>query len=224
MEELPRNVAALVKPPPLARVERAYWTPEQAAQFMEGVGDAVWAVPFLVMLGTGIRIGECLALTWADVDLVGGWLVIRRTMTEDANGKRIFGDEAKSEYSRRRIKLDGRTLEVLKRHREREPVRGRGGLLFQGDIEGKPPAANTMQRRWKVLLDGAGLSGTITPHGLRHTHATLLLAAGVDVKTVSQRLGHASVSFTLDLYSHVLDEMQGRAVDVWDDVLLPSVR
>lgn len=170
-----------------------------------------------VALATGMREGELLALRWRQVDLDGGWLSVIGTMRW-VGGQPVY-DTPKTRRSRRRLAIDASTLVALKAWRQTQRIlRLRAGAAWQGeqydavftDELGFPLQASTTQRRFKRLLAAAGVR-QIRFHDLRHTCATLLLSAGVHPKIVSEMLGHASVSITLDLYSHVLPHMQDDA-------------
>ena len=94
------------------------------------------------------------------------------------------------------------------------------GYVFT-DAAGLPLDPNLMTRAFKKVVTTAGLP-KLTIHGLRHTHATILLEQGVNPKVVSERLGHASVATTMDIYSHVLPDMQEKAALAIDEALAPK--
>ncbi|MDT2010318.1 site-specific integrase [Rhodococcus opacus] len=156
--------------------------------------------------------GEALALRWTDIDLKAGVIIVRRALDSSQTGKgEIKG--TKSGRSRN-VDIDTDTVDVLKAHRA---VRGslslscaRGDALVFGDDSGEPRNVRSVSNSWKHRVGKAqGKLGVeavpaLKLHGLRHTHATLLLTAGVPVTVVSKRLGHASSTITLDVYGHVL--------------------
>jgi len=184
-----------------------------------------WYALFLMALTTGMRAGELLALQWKDVDLNRGALQVNRSLTRGKEGWRF--DEPKTVKSRRRIKLGPTLVQALQLHRSRQAAqRLRAGIRYE-DLDlvfaaenGHPmDRHNLSNRHFKPLLDAAGPSKSIRLHDLRHTYATLLLAAGEHPKIVSEALGHASIQLTLDTYSHVLPDMQQSAVDKLEDML-----
>jgi len=152
---------------------------------------------------TGLRRGELCGLRWADVDLDGGFLTVRRTITTVRH--EIVEGDVKTKRSRRRVDLDPGTVDVLREHRknqlEARLLIGAGyhdrGLVF-ANVDGAPWNPDSIGQAFKRLVASSGLP-RISLHGLRHTHTSHLLAAGVNVKVVSERLGHASVSFTQDI-------------------------
>ncbi len=135
---------------------------------------------------------------WADVDLDGGFLTVRRTITTVRH--EIVEGDVKTKRSRRRVDLDPGTVDVLREHRknqlEARLLIGAGyhdrGLVF-ANVDGAPWNPDSIGQAFKRLVASSGLP-RISLHGLRHTHTSHLLAAGVNVKVVSERLGHASVA------------------------------
>jgi integrase len=171
-----------------------------------------------------MRFGELLGLRWRDVDLDAGILQVRRTLLRTAAGLHLT--EPKTAHSRRRVALAPQAREALRTHRGRQAVErlqlGRAwddqDLVFANAI-GKPvEAGNLLRRSFWPLLAKANLP-RIRFHDLRHTAATLLLSQGVHPKVVSELLGHSSIGLTLDIYSHVLPDMQQQAATAMDRLL-----
>jgi integrase len=166
-----------------------------------------------IPITTGMRQGELLGLRWQDVDLAGGTTMVQQTLHR-AGANPVFG-RPKTERSRRRIVplpelVSALTLLHVTQSAERVEAGDTWrdyGLVFT--VPGGAPISqsNLRKRDLQPLMDKAGVS-TIRFHELRHSHATLLLKNGVHPKIVSERLGHASISTTLDIYSHVLPDMQ----------------
>ena len=174
--------------------------------------------PFLHLLTyTGMRRGEALALRWANVNLDGGYL----TVVEAAVKTRTQGmmlTEPKSRHSHRTIDLDDETINVLGQHRSRQtqdgqPATDPAALVFPGRRKGFMAVSN-LQRQLKRLAQFAG-DDTITFHSLRHFHATLALQQHQNPVVVSKRLGHASVSMTLDIYGHTIPGWQRTAAEAF---------
>jgi integrase len=215
--------------PPTAKEARAPemhpWTAGQLAAFLAWSADrsqmhAAWRV--LAM--TGMRRGELLALRWRDVDTDAATIAIKRSVGVVRNageGAEVVEAAPKTDKSRRVIDLDPATVAVLQAWRwERDlaaSALARDSALVFGDLEGGHLHPERFWRTWKTTLArcrkelGAAAPPMITIHELRHTHATLLLSAGEPVKTVSERLGHASVTVTLTVYGHVMPGDQKRA-------------
>lgn len=196
--ELPRE-----RPDP-----RKVWDVDEAKRFLaRAQGDrlaALWRIYALV----GMRRGEALGLRWSDVDFDGATLRIARALVE-VGGRRVWS-EPKTEQGRRTLHLDPGTVEALRVHRAQQ---ARERLALGGDYEdndlvfsqpsGAPLWPGAVGKRFGKLAGEAGLP-SIRLHDLRHGAASLALASGVDLKTVSAMLGHASIQITADLYTHVL--------------------
>jgi integrase len=215
---LPSNPVTSASPPKTAATrapETAVWTPEELATFLERTRDHHLGALIRVAGMTGLRRGELCGLRWADVDLGAATLTVRQTIVT-VQGAPVLSD-AKSAHSRRTIDLDAETVAVLRRHQTGQKkirlLAGPGwretGLIFTNP-SGESWHPDTVSATVQRLIDASGLP-RITLHGLRHTHITHLLVAGVDVKTVSARAGHASAAFTLDRYGHVLAGRQAAA-------------
>ena len=161
-------------------------------------------------------------LKWEDVDLEAGTLQVRRTLSEPTGGY-IF--EAPKNGKGRSIRCSQRALEALRSHRARQneerlrvgPLWQDNGLVFPSGV-GTPLSGGNLNRAFKALLKRAGLPG-IRFHDLRHTCATLLLRQGVNPKFVQELLGHADISLTLNVYSHILPDMGDAAAGAMDAVL-----
>jgi integrase len=169
---------------------------------------AAWRLAAL----TGMRRGEVLGLRWADVDLDGGWLSVRQTLVVVANQPQL--SQPKTNRGHRQLALDPETIMVLRGHRRNQaaerlaagPAWTACNLVFTRQ-DGSPLHPEYVRRQFDRHLRRAELP-RIRFHDLRHTHATLALQAGVHPKVVSERLGHTTVSITLDVYSHAIPGMQ----------------
>jgi integrase len=150
---------------------------------------------------TGLRRGELLGLDWEAVDLDTGRLAITRTLISGKGGPRF--SEPKTKRGRRSVALDPGTVEALREHRARQLDER---LDFCRE-DGTPIWPRTFSRSFDHHVRDAGLP-KIRLHDLRHTHATLALEAGVHPKVVQERLGHATIAITLDIYSHAIPAMQ----------------
>jgi integrase len=216
-----RNVADSAKPPQLKRAEMKPLSPEQAKALLEAAGGDRFEAVYVLAVTAGLRQGEILGLKWDDVDLDGGKLQIRRTLYK--------GDftTPKTAKSRRTVKLTARAVETLGRHREaqlEESKRVNGlwqdhGLVFTTQVGTPINRHNFYARNFKPILEKARLPHTVRFHDLRHTCATLLLSKNVNPKVVSEMLGHANITVTLDTYSHVLPDMQDGAVAAMESCL-----
>ncbi len=207
------------KKPTVGRVDLSEkaWTPDQLRTFLTSVtGDrleVLWHVAAL----TGLRRGELCGLRWQDVDLDRGKLHIRQTWILVGGSPQL--SKPKTDLSRRSVDLDSLTLAALKRHKaQQNEERLQAGEVWQDyDLvfcaaDGRPLRPDSVSVRFGKLVKRSGLP-KLRFHGLRHTHATSLLAAGVNPKIVQERLGHYSAAFTLDAYSSVVEGLQREAAE-----------
>lgn len=221
---IPRNAAAGLKLPRITREEIDPLTEEESRRLLEAVRGERLEALYVLALNTGMRQGELLALKWEDVDLEGGRLRVRRTLTH-AEKAFVLG-EPKTKNSRRTIRLTKGTISALQAHLSRQleeiekmgSLYQLGGLIFATEAGTIINPSNLRNRSFKPLL-AKGALPQIRFHDLRHTCATLLLSKDVNVKVVSEMLGHASISITLDIYSHLLPDMQEKAVEALEEML-----
>ena len=214
-----RNVADDATPPS-AKASRApemcFWTPGQLRQFLAATAGDEHAPLWRLVSMTGMRVGEVCGLRWETVDLDGSRLEVRRQLTL-SDGKVIEVEHTKTDRGRRAIDLDGTTVAALRVHRRRQHERrlafGAGwqdhGLVFCG-ADGRPLRPDAVSRTFVRQAGAAGVP-RIRFHDIRHTHVAHLLAAGRNPLEVSRRLGHASPSFTLDRYGHLMPEAGSEA-------------
>lgn len=198
---------------------------EELASFLAAAKGERLEDAFILALNTGLRPGEWLGLCWDAVDLATGKLTVRRALHEE-KGKLFLGD-AKTKAGRRTISLPKEAVQALRRqskHQLEEKLASGGtwantmNLVFT-DTEGKSLRRTNLQRRdLHRILKRAGLED-VTLHTFRHTHASLLIAAGVDIKTISRRLGHENINITLQTYGHLMPGQDERAADTMDSVL-----
>jgi integrase len=228
---LARNPAAAATPPSARQArspEMQAWTASQLAAFLRWAdAKSPLAVLWHALSMTGMRRGEALALRWRDIDLDAGTVSIRRSagMIRNAGeGAGVVEGDTKSGKPRV-VDLDPATVALLRAHRKE-----RGGLALQlvrdtalvlGDIEGAHRNPEHVSRQFARDLTrcrsalGMETLTVIRLHDLRHTHATVLLLAGVPVHVVSQRLGHASPTITMAVYAHVMPGNQRDAADLF---------
>jgi integrase len=157
------------------------------------------------------------ALTWPDVDLDAGHLVISKSLEDIAGILRV--KDVKTVRGRRRIDLSAGTVAALVEHRKAMLAAGHiAGPVFCNTLGGHLRLGDVRRSSFKPILERAGLPD-FRLYDLRHTSATLLLLADVNAKVVSERLGHSSITRTLDTYSHVLPTMQRKAADLLGQIL-----
>lgn len=186
------------------------------------------AVAARLALGTGMRRAECCGLEWRDVDEATRTVHVVKVVVQKPGGGLVRKDP-KSKAGRRAISLDAETWGWLMEWKGVQASRMSEAGLRQGGScsvlgdDGRHPAPQQLTRAFARLRDDAGL-GRCRFHALRHTHATHLLAEGVDVKVLQQRLGHSSAALTLDTYSHVLPGADAAAASAMEGVLARSGR
>jgi len=191
------------------------WTKEQLKGFLGSVKGERLSPLWHTIAMTGMRRGEAIGLRWSDVDLEGGRLAVRRALIPI--NREVVVSEPKTVKGRRVIALDPGTVEVLKAQAARQLEEQsdwddgwvESGLVFTQE-DGSALDPESISRYWRQAVKKSMLPN-IRLHDLRHTHATLALQAGIHPKVVSERLGHATVSITLDTYSHAIPAMQEEA-------------
>src|SRR5215204_1602487 len=220
---IPRNAADGIRPPRVSAPgeEIRPLDSEECASFLEtSRGERLEAL-YVVAVHCGLREGELLALRWEDVYLEAGKpaVSVRRTLTRGENGRGwVVGASTKSGQGRR-VRLTRQAASALKDHRKRqleERLRLAGlwqdqGLVFPNETGSLFNPSNLRNRSFKRIKTRANVREDLRFHDLRHTCATLLLSEGVNVKVVSELLGHASITITLNTYAHVLPDMQDSA-------------
>jgi len=216
-----RNVTEAVDAPQPVNPECKTWDARQTAAVL-AAGDATdLAALWRLALLCGMRRGELLGLSWDDLDLDRGTLAVRRTLSRGKGGTWEMG-QPKTASGRRSIALPASCAGALRKHRAAQnATRLRLGELWEDhrfvfmNETGGPLHVNSLVGHFRKLIDAAGVP-IIRFHDLRHTSATLLLAAGEHPKIVAERLGHSDVSITLNRYSHVTPDMQRAAADRLD--------
>ena len=213
-----RNPADAADPPRASAVVRptmTTWTADQVRAFLDYTAEHRLHAAFVLLATTGMRRGEALGLRWSDVDLAAGRVSIVQTVIAVNHDVQV--GSPKTARGRRTVVLDPGTVAVLREHRKRQLAErllmGAGftdhGLVFCRP-DGAPLHPERFSRTFEIEAARAALP-KIRLHDLRHTWATLALQAGEHPKVVQERLGHANVSITLDVYSHVTEGLHGDA-------------
>lgn len=211
---LPRDSRPKAQAPDPAKLK--VWTREQTARFLAATATDDLAPLWRLAIDSGMRRGELAALRWDDVDLDAGAVTVRRNRV--TIGYEVSEGTPKTRQGQRSIHLAPETVTALRAHRKAQAERqlawgpawaDRDGLVFTRE-DGSPMHPQTIGWHLRQASRAAGLP-PIGVHGLRHTSATLGLAAGVPLKVMSERLGHSSTTVTADLYQHVVPGMQAEA-------------
>jgi integrase len=203
-----RNVATMVDAPRVKAQEIEILNPAQVQTVLASLRDKPPYPIVAVALGTGLRRSELLALRWQDVDLDNATLRVEQALEQTKRGGLVFR-APKTRHGRRTVTLAPSTVTVLREHRkaqlEQRLLLGLGkpsddALVF-ASWDGSPYLPSTLTLQWRRAMKAVGLKATL--HSLRHSHASTLIAAGLDVLTISRRLGHGSAAITLNVYGHL---------------------
>ena len=223
-ETLPRNVASLIRPPKVEAQEVEILGADEIGMVLAKLeGHALHPIATLA-LATGMRRGELLALRWGDVDLSGATMRVERALEETGAGIRFKAPKTK--HGQRTVSLPKSAIEVLRAHRlkqlELRVALGQGkqkldALVFS-TFEGAPLSPDNLSRDWRRAVTTLDLP-KVKFHALRHSHASALIASGLDVLTVSRRLGHGSPVITLSTYAHLFGKTDEKAADAIEAAL-----
>jgi integrase len=207
--------------PAYRATRKEMWSADELTTFLTGARDHPLYPLYLLLVTTGLRLGEALALTWNDLDLTTGLLAVRRSV------QRIAGDwvatSPKTRAGERAIGLPADVVTELKRHRVRQIERlgergwNASGLVFTNQTGGVL-CPSVVQHNLARLCNRLGIP-RLTAHGLRHLHASLLISGGLPVTDVSRRLGHANAAVTMTVYAHAIGRSDDHAVGIVERVL-----
>jgi integrase len=219
-----RNVASAVDAP---RVKAPREIEVLSASEVQTVLERLRGCPLYtiasVLLASGLRRGEVLALRWQDVDLDRGTLRVERALEETTRGG-LQIKSPKTKRSRRAVTMPPSTVTLLREHRkaqqEQRLALGLGRLSDDAPVfsnwNGSLRSPNALSKLWRRTMKRAGLK--VSLHSLRHTHASTLIASGLDVLTISRRLGHATPVLTLTTYGHLF-KTDDRAAQIMEKIL-----
>ena len=218
---IPSNPARRAERPKVERTEIEILTEEQAKEVLTKLRGRPMFLIAVLGLATGMRRGELLALRWRDVNLDGAELLVNQALEETNEGLRF--KPPKTKYGMRTISLPAFVVTELRAHRKTQAEErlalglgkeGVDALVFR-QPDGSPLAPDSISSEWRRLVSTLKLP-KVSLHALRHTHASQLIASGMDVLTISRRLGHGSPSITLDVYSHLFKPTDRGAAAIFD--------
>jgi integrase len=216
------NPVAAMDSPRVTREEILILTAEQIRSVLKTLRDTTLYKIAALGLSTGMRRGELLALRWADVDLDAAKLRVEQSLEETTAGLRF--KTPKTKHGRRSISLPSSVVTELRGLRKTQAAQrlalglgkdADGALVFRHP-DGTPLLPHSVTTAWRRAAADMGLVG-ITLHAWRHTHASQLIASGMDVLTISRRLGHGSPSITLNVYGHLFSASDDRAASVFEN-------
>ncbi len=223
---LSRNVTDSVDVPRVHQREMQIWDEYEINRFLDTAKDSPYYTLFHTALYTGMRRSELLALRWCDVNFIFSQISVSRSLHHLKDGSYVF-TQPKTIKSKRTIFLSPNAIITLHEHRDKqEAICSSLGIVLKDNdlvfstIEGKPLRPNTVTRAWNMTAKRAGVKA-IRLHDARHTHASLMLKAGIHPKIVQERLGHSTIAITLDTYSHVAPGLQQAAAESFEKLLNP---
>jgi integrase len=222
-ELIGRNPCDAVSAPRADRQEMKTFDETQVKRLFEASKDDRLHALWVVLVTSGVRLGEAIGLQWQDLDLSRGSITINRSLQRQREAGVVLV-EPKTKASRRKVFLAASTMAALDEHRNRQllervaaaTVWQGGGLIFCRP-DGRPLEGSNLSSEFHKLLERAELP-RLRIHDLRHTAATLLLAKGVHAKVVQEMLGHTTITITLDTYSHVAQGMHEEAARTMDSL------
>ncbi len=226
---LARNPADAFKKrlPKVEREEMTTLTAEQSARLLAAIEQTRMYCPVLLGLVTGMRRGEILALRWKNVDFQRATLRVVESLEQTKSGLRFKGPKSDRP---RAITLPAFAVEELRRVKREQAeelltlgIRQNGETLVCCRADSKPLQPRSLTHQFTLLITRLTDLPRVRFHDLRHTHATQLLLSGVHPKVAQERLGHSTITITLDLYSHVTDTMQSEAAERLDAVFRSAI-
>ncbi len=210
------NPASAVKAPTSEKPEIEAMTLKEVHNLLELAKDSWMYYIIYVAVNTGMRRGGILGLRWQDININNKFISVRQTIAK-ANNEIIF-KEPKTKSSKRTIRIDNEDIEKFNEVKEKQkeyasifgPDYNEHNLVFCYK-DGSPPFPDTVTKRFTSLAKKANLDN-YRFHNLRHTHASLMLESGAQMKVIQERLGHSNITTTMDTYAHLQPNIQKEAV------------
>jgi integrase len=224
-DKLVKNPLTHVEVPRPRRATHTTWTMEEINRFLHFAkfDNPIYYITLKIAIHTGMRRGEVLGLQWKHVDLKEQKISVTQSLVYDEDGFRF--SDLKTASSKRLISIDNDLTNELKKYKAQQNQfkLALGSEYHDRDLvccreDGRPIYPRTLAIHFDSLIKKASVP-KIRLHDLRHTHATILLKLGENPKVVSERLGHSTVTMTLDTYSHVTPDMQKRTADKFGEAL-----
>lgn len=224
---IPTNYCKSIRLPKETKTESyTVFTLDEQMKFLEAIKGHKYEVAFKLALGTGLRLGELLALKWTDIDFINNTVTVNKSIKRvtyvDKNGKRenkIIEQTPKTETSYRTIPIPENIINDLKLYMKKQTKYKKDNKEFYNDNDyifcdkfGNPLDPKLLPRNFKSVLKKAGLR-KIKYHSLRHTYATRLFEADVPIKIVQALMGHSDITTTMNIYTHVMPEQKSQAAE-----------
>jgi integrase len=222
------NCSNAVDKPKKAKVDFTVLGDIETNMLLKRLEHMTLYIPVLIAVTTGMRRGEICGLKWENIDLDNGIIYVKEQLQKIENKLELV--KVKTDGSKRKIIMLDYTIPILKEHKKKyltlklrlgEAFKDEGFVVFQAD--GSPYEPEYITKNYGRVLGRISKELAIPKirfHDLRHTHATLMLKAGVHPKVVAERLGHSSITMTLNTYSHVLPDMQQEAAEKLNALLI----
>ncbi|MBN1069598.1 site-specific integrase [Clostridium botulinum] len=205
-----------------------YWNQKEVNFFLNYIKNTYLYTPIFIDILTGLRIGELCGLRWCDVDLQNGIITVNHQLIHDKRLKVLMLTDLKTSSSHRKITIPKVLIDYLKELKNDRNATDTGYVVLDRNDFKYTPRSLSMNFTKKVAKfsdskenhkdDNFMQLKQISFHGLRHTHATLLIANGENIKVVSERLGHTDIRMTLNTYTHVLDSMKNNTANLLNNM------
>lgn len=218
-----RNVADCVEPPKAKKYKASYLSDEQTEKLLQVAKTSDIYIPIAIAIYTGARRGEVLGLNWDNVNLEKGYIKIVNNLCATNNG--LIIKQPKTSNGIRTIAISNTLVKILKAHRKKQLE---NKLLYGKEYkdsnmvccynDGHLFNPKRFSAKFNEFLEKNNLP-IIRFHDLRHSHASLLVKIGIQPKEISQRLGHSNIGITMDLYSHLYDDMDREVADKFDKLI-----
>lgn len=226
------NPAKATQRPKLTKPEFRFFTEDEMSKFLNYLEtqETKWQAAFLVVLGTGLRLGEVLALEWRDIDFDNSLMTIRQTLSyTKATG--LILNEPKTASSKASIPIPSIVKDALKKHKkEQAAIKLKYGDKYNKEVDlvfatktGTFIWQSVFQVKYNRIRNEAGVTN-VHLHGLRHTFATRMLEQGENLKVVQELLRHSDIKTTANVYSHVTPETKQKAAHKMDSLLKRSIK
>ena len=228
LQLIARNPADAVKAPRIKKTPAATLTAEQSIILLDALRDTALYWPVLLSLTTGMRRGEVLALRWKNVDFEKKTIRVVESLEQSKQGIRF---KAPKNERTRAVILPSFAVDELRRLKEKQAeeladleIMQTGETSVCARYDGQPMLPLTLTHQFADAIKKMPNLPKVRFHDLRHSHATQLLSAGIHPKIAQERLGHSTITTTLDLYSHATDTMQDEAAEKLDSALRAAIK